>query len=232
MTSRFARHLGIVSHIGLLHSERLGWKPVKRTVRNRIMLKLGLLMLFLLLPLRLVAAAEPVWPGAVYSYLVVDQDLRAVLQEFGANLDLRIVLSDAVQGRVRGRLPELPPRQFLDHLAQAYGLDWYYDGLVLSVSAASEAATHLLPLSGVSVERLEGGLAAADLLDRRFPLHAGPTPGTALVSGPPRYVGLVEQSLKAMLAEHGPAAPPAPPAGLPPTLVIFRGSMAAKVQMP
>lgn len=194
--------------------------------------KLGLFVLFLSLPVNLVVAAEPAWPNAVYSYLVVDQDLRAVLQEFGVNLDLRLVLSDAVQGHVRGRLPELPPRQFLDHLARVYGLDWYYDGLVLSVSAASEAATHLLPLKGVSADQLESGLAAAGLLDKRFPLHAGPTPDTALVSGPPRYVGLVEQSLKAMLAEHVPPTTQSQPAALPATLVIFRGSAAAKVQVP
>src|SRR5580698_2560832 len=88
-----------------------------------------------ILPPREVTAAEPEWPPELYDYVVNDQDLRTVLEQFGLNTGLRIALSDAVQGRVRGRLPPAPPQQFLDHLTDMFGLDWYYDGAVIAVSA-------------------------------------------------------------------------------------------------
>ena len=178
-------------------------------------------------------AAEPAWPSAPYTYVVVDQDLRTVLQEFGTNLGLRVAVSDAVQGRVRGRLPALPPRQFLDHLAQVYGLDWYYDGLVLSVSAASEATTRLLPLQGIALGELESGLRSADVLDPRFPIRPGPTPGLVQASGPPRYLDLVQRSLAAMVADRPPPASPAKAEPAPLTkIVIYRGASASAVEVP
>ena len=175
-------------------------------------------------------AAEPSWPTAPYAYLVVDQDLRTVVRQFGENLGLRVALSDAVQGHVHGRLPALPPRQFLAHLAQVYGLDWYYDGLVLSVSATSEATTRFLAVQDLGAEALADGLRAAGLFDARFPIRPGPAHDIAMVSGPPRYVALVQESLSAMLASR---RPPPPAAAAPPAmLVIFRGAQASKVQLP
>ena len=69
------------------------------------------------------AAVEPVWPSGPYSYVVLDQDLRDVLQQFGINAGLRLALSDKVQGHVHGPLPSAPARQFLDSLTQQFGLE-------------------------------------------------------------------------------------------------------------
>ena len=175
-------------------------------------------------------AAEPDWPTAPYNYVVVEQDLRTVLRQFGENLGLRVALSDAVQGHVHGRLPALPPRQFLAHLAQVYGLDWYYDGLALSVSTISEAATRFLTVQDLGAGTLKDGLRAAGLFDARFPIRPGPAHDVAIVSGPPRYVALVQESLSAMLASRHP--PPAAATAPPATLVVFRGAQASKVQLP
>lgn len=173
-------------------------------------------------------AAEPNWPTAPYEYVVVDQDLRTVLTQFGANTGLRIALSEAVQGRVHGRTPAAPARDILNGLAQSFGFDWYYDGAVIWVSAASEAETHILPLQGVSFARLRSGLTAADLLDRRFQLKAGIGPDIAIVSGPPRYIAMVKQAVAALSADK-PTAPKVEPEQ---TLVVFRGSSASRVQFP
>lgn len=167
-------------------------------------------------------AAEPAWPPEPYRYVVVDQDLRLVLQEFGRNMNVRVVLSDAVQGRVRGRLPELAPRAFLEHLAQSYGLDWYFDGDLLSISGTGESVTHFAPLHHFAFARIETDLARTGLLDPRFALRPGPGDDMALVSGPPHYVQLVEQSIAALTAAKAPAAAQA--GGSRGTLVIYRGS--------
>ncbi len=174
-------------------------------------------------------AAEPAWPSAPYDYIVVDQDLRTVLLQFGANIGVRVALSDGVQGRVHGRLPTLPPRDFLSHVAQAYGLDWFFDGVTLSISAANEAETRFVPLAGTSVPALEAALRTTGLYDPRFGLREGPAGKTALVAGPPRYLKAVEQTAAAL------AVPEASPSALPGavvTLTVFRGGAASKVQFP
>src|ERR1700760_2315335 len=105
------------------------------------------------------AAAEPPWPPGAYNYIVVDQDLREVLQQFGVNTGLKLALSDKVQGRVHGPLPTMLPRQFLDNLAQQFGLEWVYDGSIVSISLASEARTEMLALRGVPFDALRDGLS-------------------------------------------------------------------------
>ena len=144
---------------------------------------------------------EPHWPTATYDYVVVDEDLRNVLSQFGINIGVRIVMSDAVQGRVRGGFPPAPPRDFLVNLSRAFGLDWYFDGAVISVSAASEAQTRILPLQGVPLTTLQNGLTAAGLSDPRFQLRAGLAPDVAVISGPPRYLAVVQQAASAMALE-------------------------------
>lgn len=175
-----------------------------------------------------VTAAEPIWPTTAYDYVVVDQDLRTVLTQFGTNTGLRIVLSDAVQGRVHGRLPSAPPREFLSNLAQAFGLDWYFDGAVISISATSEAQTRLLPLQAVSFSKLRDALASVGLLDQRFQLRTGLGPSIALASGPPRYLAMVQQAAVALATEKEVKREPAGAE----TLVVFRGSSMSRVQFP
>ena len=133
-------------------------------------------------------AAEPAWPAAPYDYVVIDQDLRTVLEQFGLNTGLRIALSDNVKGRVRGRIQPAPPRQFFDHLTEMFGLDWYYDGAAISVSAKSEAQTQLVKLGNASFTQLKTALDASGFLDQRYQLRPGAEQSVAIAAGPPQYL--------------------------------------------
>jgi hypothetical protein len=66
-----------------------------------------------------------------------------------------------VKGRIRGRLPELPPREFLDRLIKLYNFQWYYDGRVLYVSDAHKAQSRLLILNPISFDAFRDGKAVA-----------------------------------------------------------------------
>jgi len=173
-------------------------------------------------------AAEPVWPTTTYDYVVVEQDLRTVLTQFGTNTGLRVIVSDAVQGRVRGPLPSAPPREFLDNLTRTFGLDWYFDGAAISVSAASEAQSHLLPLQGVSFAKLRAGLATAGLLDPRYQVRPAVGSDIAMVSGPPRFVSIVQQATTALASEKVVKHEPE----LQKLVVVFRGSSVSRLQFP
>ena len=169
-------------------------------------------------------AAVPEWPASPYRYFVVDQDLRTVLEEFGRNTGIRTALADGVKGRVRGSLPQVAPGEFLDAVARSYGLDWYYDGAVLHVSAAGEAGTRFIDLRGLAFAQLAAGLERAGVADPRYVLRDGPSPGLATASGPPRYLQLVSEAAAAMAAQK--ASPAAAPAVTP--VRVFRGSAASR----
>jgi type III secretion protein C len=169
-----------------------------------------------------VNAAEPEWPTESYAYIVVDQDLRTVLEQFGINTGLGVVLSDAVQGRVHGRLPSAPPHQFLNHLTEMFGLDWYYDGVAIAVSAKSEAETETISLKDVSFSEFQRALESAGFIDHRYQLRAGPDKDSVIASGPPQYLVDVKQL----------AASLSPAAAAPTQVMIIRGSSTSRVEFP
>jgi type II secretory pathway component GspD/PulD (secretin) len=167
-------------------------------------------------------------PDTPYSYTVLDQDLSTALQEFGSNLNIKVNVSAEVKGRIRGRMPDMPPREFLDHLTKLYNLQWYYDGLMLYVTAAMEAQSRLLVLAPVSFDAFKRALDELDISDDRFVVKPAPGKGLVLVSGPPRFIALAEQSLSGLIAEAQ-ARPRAINVKKPPNetvLMLFRGSSA------
>jgi type III secretion protein C len=205
---------------------------------RKVFAGLGLILLGLILPIILGsqrAVAEPPWPAGAYNYVVVDQDLREVLQQFGANTGLKLALSDKVQGRVHGPLPSMLPRQFLDNLAQQFGLEWVYDGSIISVSLASEARTEMLALRDISFDVLRDGLLSAGLLDSRYQFRSVMSGRAALVSGPPRYISLVHDGLAAIPAPSQPttvSSTPASPPPIPPSrsVTLMRGAASSVVE--
>ncbi len=116
-------------------------------------------------------AAPLTLPDIPYRYTVIDQDLAAALQEFGANLGLKVSISPEVKGRIQGRIPDGTPRAFLDRLAAIYNLEWYYDGGVLFITSAKENRTQLLVLNPIGFDAFASALDALRINDSRFPLR-------------------------------------------------------------
>ncbi|WP_439495803.1 nodulation protein NolW [Bosea sp. (in: a-proteobacteria)] len=188
-------------------------------------------ILFVSTSITSIAAPLPL-PDTPYNYTVLDQELPNALQEFGSNLNLKVNVSSEVKGRIRGRMPELRPREFLDHLAKLYNLQWYFDGLVLYVTAAKEAQSRLLVLAPISFVAFRDTLDALNISDERFVVRPAPGNGLVLTSGPPRFITLAEQILSGLVAEAQ-ARPRAIDVQRPPrdtVLMLFRGTSAAVIR--
>src|SRR5499433_1883998 len=127
---------------------------------------------------------EPQWPAGPYKYMVIDQDIKGVLTEFGRNVGVPVDLSDQVKGRLRGRLAVAPAREFLDKLCESYGLVWYFDGAVLHVSARAEVKTELINISRLPPGQVSEKLSALGIADPRYPVRTTPEVGVISVSGP------------------------------------------------
>jgi len=123
-----------------------------------------------------------------------------VLQELGRNTGLRVEVSADVHGRVRGPLPALTSREFLDYLCASYGLEWYFDGFRLYVSSGKENVSRMISRGAVPLDRLNATMRELAINDERFPLRAVKQSDLLLISGPPQYVALVERTLAALQA--------------------------------
>lgn len=160
-------------------------------------------------------AGQPAWAGKPYEYMVVDQDVRGVLTEFGRNLGLPVVLTDKVRGRVRGAIREKTAEAFLKRVAEGQDLTWYFDGSVLHVSADDEFSTQVID-AGVDGAALSRELDRLELSDPRFAVRATKNSSVVGVSGPPAFQTVVRQTAERM-------KPPVRVAGDDPRVRVFRG---------
>ncbi len=157
-------------------------------------------------------AAEPPWPAASYAYRADDEPLPEVLRAFGRSFGVNTSISPKVQGIVSGRFFAETPSDFLNRLANAYGFTWYYHGGVLYVHAISETVSRSIEVTPEDIPDLRNALRGLGVVDDRFGWGEFPDRGVVIVSGPPSYVSLVEQTIRLL--------PSTPSRGI--TISVFR----------
>jgi type II secretory pathway component GspD/PulD (secretin) len=140
------------------------------------------------------------WPDTPFQYNVVDQDLRDVFREYGRQLGVIVQLSDQVHGRVRSLSSDSTARDFLDRLANAHDLVWYFDGTILHVATTAEVVMQAMPAQGVALDQLNALLAERSSTDSRLGLRPGPKDDLIYVTGPASYITFVEQMAETLKA--------------------------------
>ncbi|GHB11836.1 type III secretion protein [Salinicola rhizosphaerae] len=162
-------------------------------------------------------AAEAPWADRDYRYVVIRQDVRDVLQEFGRNLSLPVEVSDGVEGEVNGDIHAAQAGEFLRKVCEANGLAWFYDGYVLHVAARDELARRVFDLDGIDSDRLLASSRAAEIGE---PLGVTLIDGgdRIEVSGPPAWLDSMAQRIDGMRRP----TPSAAPGGV----TVYRGSVA------
>ncbi len=143
----------------------------------------------------LALADERVWSEEAYPYTVVDQDVRDALAELGRNLNIGVDVSEAVEGRLRGPWSSATVADFMDRVSGDLDVEWFFDGRRLHVSSAAELVSQVLPLEGVEPTSWQASLDQLGISDERFPVAVDAARNVALLSGPPKYVALIVQSL-------------------------------------
>jgi type II secretory pathway component GspD/PulD (secretin) len=167
-------------------------------------------------------AAEPSWPAGSYKYVVIDQDVRDVLTEFGQNINIPVKISDQVKGRIRGPLDVATAERFLKTICASHGLVWYFDGSVMHINVASEIETAFIDLRRLQPQELSDKLLKLGYADPRYPIKATTTADVVSVSGPPPYLALIRETVAAMVRS---APRPAREESVPdvPSVRVFRG---------
>lgn len=96
--------------------------------------------------------------------------------------------------RISGEFDLSKPFDVLDRVTASLGLIWYYDGQVVYVYDGSEAASAMLSTPPGAVDDLVAFLKGSSLYDKRFPIKHTAGTGLVYVSGPPRYVDIVQNA--------------------------------------
>ncbi|HTJ92933.1 MAG TPA: type III secretion system outer membrane ring subunit SctC [Pararobbsia sp.] len=136
-------------------------------------------------------AATVHWKSLILDYEAQGKDIKDVLRDFAASQGIPTRISQDVSGTVSGKF-HLPPRRFLDTLAASFGFVWYYDGEVLDITSAADMQSALVKLDSADTESLRSELDRLHIADDRFPIVYDSAQGTALVSGPQRYVDMIK----------------------------------------
>ena len=174
-----------------------GWpRPGRaRPVRLRPVMALAVAVLAAVLPLSRLQSAPIPWKLPSYTLVARDMDLRVALDTFAVAEGLSVVMSPAVSGTFSGDFKDVPPSEFLERLATIHNLIWYYDGAALYLYGAGEIATMLIDLRYMKAGEMRQMLAELGVEDNRFPLKTTSDDELVMVSGPPRYVSLVAETV-------------------------------------
>ena len=147
---------------------------------------------------RACAAESSGWSARPFQYVVLKQDVRGILAELGRNAGVTVILSDKVGGRVHGKVVEraknesAPPTagEFLNRLAEANALTWYFDGSILYVSADQEYSTQFIEVGTLKPDAIVAELRRLSLMDERFSVRSAANAGLLSVSGPPAFIAV------------------------------------------
>ena len=142
-----------------------------------------------------IQAAEIPWKLPSYTLVARDMDLRVAFDTFAVAEGLSVVMSDAVYGSFSGDFKEVSPYEFLDKMAITHNLIWYYDGAALYVYGAGEISTILVDLKYMKAGEVRQMLGELGVEDARFPIKTTSNDELMMVSGPPRYVALVAETV-------------------------------------
>ena len=135
------------------------------------------------------------WKAPRYSLVAQTMNIRQALESFGSAQGISVVMSKAVTGTFSGTFSNIPAAEFLDRISTSHNLIWYYDGAALYVYGSGEVATILLDLKYMKAGEVRSLIRDLGVEDSRFPIKTASNDELIMVSGPPRYVTLVAETI-------------------------------------
>ena len=135
------------------------------------------------------------WKAPRYSLTAHNMNIRQALEAFGSAQGISVVMSKAVAGTFSGTFSNIPAAEFLDRISTSHNLIWYYDGAALYVYGSGEVATILLDLKYMKAGEVRSLIRDLGVEDSRFPIKTASNDELIMVSGPPRYVTLVAETI-------------------------------------
>lgn len=138
----------------------------------------------------------PSWQQLPYSTQADRLSVRQVVANFCSAFGLRLDWSVSQQAQASGQLTAATGADFMDNLAAAYGLVWFYHAGTLHVSGAEDWKTRSIRLNSTIGAHARQTLQDLHLLNPKFGWSDAGEDGVVVVSGPRAYVDLIEGALQ------------------------------------
>ena len=136
------------------------------------------------------------WRVGKYSLIARQMSLREAFDTFGVTEGLSVVTSEQVQGSFSGDFVDMPAQEFLERMCTMHNLIWYYDGAALYICSSGEVISQLIDLAYMKAGDVRAMLRELGVEDSRFPIKTANNDELIMVSGPPRYVQLVLETIE------------------------------------
>ncbi|WP_100915363.1 type III secretion system outer membrane ring subunit SctC [Pseudoalteromonas spongiae] len=148
---------------------------------------------FLLLPFGVLSKAA--LTKQPFEYYGEGDSLRKVLTALASNADISVNVSSTIDEKFNGHLRYASSLKALDYLASAYDLIWYFDGATLHINRSSERQSQMIRLELLSTTQLKQTMQDLKLWDPRFEWRTIQHTNMIMVSGPPRYIELINETV-------------------------------------
>ncbi|MGI9232112.1 MAG: type III secretion system outer membrane ring subunit SctC [Woeseiaceae bacterium] len=143
------------------------------------------------------SAVEPEWPQKTLTMQVQEQALPQFLKDFFAAIDMTVLVSDSVTGRISGKFDDAPEKIF-DDIVKAYGLLPYFDGTVFHISPASRIQNRSFEMTSAQLDKVLKSLLTQGLSDRYQSVHVLRAENRIKVRGAPEFIADVESIVNAV----------------------------------
>jgi type III secretion protein C len=144
-----------------------------------------------------VQARDLVFQSKKFVYKAENKPLADVLRDFAASQSTPIIVADGVTGVVNASF-DLPPQSFLKTMSLAFGVIWYFDGVMLYVYPSQLMQTQFFKIKGYDPATVLSRLKAFGLGDTQYPLKYQAGDNMLMAYGPPRHIELVEAMVTAL----------------------------------
>ena len=138
-------------------------------------------------------SASPLKTG--FEYYGEADSLHKLLTALASNAEIGVNIAANVDDKFYGHLQYSQSDEALNYLASAYDLIWYFDGATLYVNRSRDQKSQMLRLQLITPQQLKQTMQSLHIWDARFEWRTIEHNNILMVSGPPRYIELVNQTV-------------------------------------
>ncbi len=136
-----------------------------------------------------------------FEYYAEGEPLHDVLAALATSAGISINVSETINERFNGHLQHAKAQDALIYIAAAYDLIWYFDGSTLFVYKSVEMQSQIMSINDIPSRSIKNTMIKLNLWDRRYDWRAIDHSGILMISGPPRYLELVTETIDLLKAK-------------------------------
>ena len=139
--------------------------------------------------------------GEPFTFYGEEQSLKDVITAVATHARLGVRINETIDAKFSGHLKQRNAYDALNYMAASYDLVWYSDGSTLYVDPINALETRLFHLDSLMSHDVKRSMQALSIWDKRFDWRVLSEKAILMVSAPPRYLELLEETI-ALLKEQ------------------------------